>query len=130
MIKEVKLSEIIEYALKYFPNFKVFENPFEKVYAYFKNGKVIGFVACSIIYERAEIEYFAVDEKYRGKGIAQKLLDYLIFQIYDAFNISLEVRCNNERAINFYLKNGFEKASIRKNYYDKEDAYLMIKKLR
>ena len=130
MIKEVNASDVLDYALKYFPNFKVSENPFEKTYAYFMDDEIIGFISASIIYERAEIEYFVVSEEYRGKGYAQKLLDYLISNISNGDNISLEVRCNNERAINFYLKNGFKKAATRENYYNNEDAYLMVKDLR
>ncbi len=129
-IKEVKSSDIFDFALKYFPSFKISENPYEKIYAYFVNGNIIGFISFSIIYERAEIEYFVVKEEYRGKGIAQKLFDYLVFNVFDGGNISLEVRCNNERAINFYLKNGFKKVAIRENYYDGEDAYLMVKEIR
>lgn len=129
MIREVNSNDILDFALKYFPNFKISDNPFEKIYAFFEEEEIIGFIASSIIYDRCEIEYFVVKEEYRGCGIAQKLLDYLISSI-KGDNISLEVKCNNERAINFYLKNGFEKVSTRKNYYNGVDGYLMVKQMR
>lgn len=129
-IKEVKPNEVLDFAIKYFPNFKVLENPFEKVYAYYIDDAIVGFISSSIIYERAEIEYFVVKEEYRGKGIAKELLEYFISNIKDGDNISLEVRCSNERAINFYLKNGFKKVATRDKYYGKDDGYLMIKELR
>ena len=130
IIKEVKSQDILNFAIKYFPDFKVVGNPYEKIYAYFIDDVIIGFIAFSVIYERAEIDYFAIEEKYRGKGYSKELFDYMIFNIKNCENISLEVRKSNERAIGFYLKNGFKKAAVRSNYYDGEDAYLMIKELR
>ena len=62
------------------------------------------------------------------EAVCQKLFDF----VYDDLkknmveNFSLEVNINNKSAINFYLKNGFEIKSIRKNYYGNDDAYLMV----
>lgn len=130
IIKKVSPKDIMGFAVKYFSDFKVSNDPYEKIYAYYIDDVIIGFISFSVIYERAEINYFAVEEKYRGKGYSQKLFDYMIFSIKKCENISLEVRCDNERAIGFYLKNDFKKVSVRKNYYDEKDAYLMIKKMR
>ena len=127
MIKEVNPKEILNFILKYFPNYKISSDPFEKVYAYF-DYDIIGFISFSSIYERCEINYIAVDEKYRRRGIAQKLLDFC-FNSNDFDNISLEVREDNVEAINFYLKKGFEKVSTRDNYYGSVDAILMVKKV-
>ena len=44
-------------------------------------------------------------------------------------NITLEVRESNKIAINFYKKNNFEIAAIRKNYYGSENGFLMIRKI-
>jgi ribosomal-protein-alanine N-acetyltransferase len=45
--------------------------------------------------------------------------------------ISLEVNINNHPAVLLYEKIGFEKASVRKNYYhNHDDAYLMVKDIR
>lgn len=128
MIKEVNSDEILEFVLKYFPKYIVSSDPFEKVYAYYIDSKIVGFISISSIYERCEINYIAVSESFRRRGFAQELLDYIISK--NSFNnISLEVREDNVGAINFYLKNGFKKVSIRKNYYGNVDGYLMVKKV-
>ena len=127
MIRDVKSSDILDFILKFFPNYKVSLDPYEKVYAYFDDD-IIGFISSSIIYERCEINYIAVEDNYRRRGIAQKLLEFVISNNqFDS--ISLEVRADNKEAINFYLKNGFEKVSIRENYYGNVDGYLMVKKV-
>lgn len=127
MIKEVSSDEVLDFILKFFPKYKISSDPFEKIFVYY-DSKIIGFISCSIIYDRCEINYIAVEKKFRRRGIAQKLLDYVINN-NNFDSISLEVRKDNIEAINFYLKNGFEKASIRKNYYGNVDGYLMVKKV-
>ncbi len=129
-IKKIDSSDIVDYAIKFFPKYKLSNNPFEFVYAYFLDGVIIGFIDFSVIYEKAEINYIAVDEKYRRRGIAQELFDIFICNLKNIDSISLEVRCGNEKAISFYLKNGFKQVAIRENYYDGENAYLMVKEIR
>ncbi|MBR3199364.1 MAG: GNAT family N-acetyltransferase [Bacilli bacterium] len=128
-IKKINPHDILDYGIKYFPNFRTGSNPFEFIYAYYLDGKMIGFIDYSIIYEKAEINYIAVSEEYRRKGIGEELLNYFISKLNGVSSVSLEVNVNNEGAIKFYLKNGFVKKAIRKNYYNGEDAYLMVKKL-
>ena len=94
----------------------------------YKDSIIKGVLVYSLIYDRVEIDYIIVDEKYRNHGIATKLLNYVI-ENNNISNITLEVRESNVIAINFYEKNGFKKAAIRKNYYKNEDAILMIKKI-
>jgi len=67
------------------------------------------------------------DPRYRRKGIAQKLLDFCLNNNFES--VSLEVRADNSAAINFYLKNGFEKVSTRDKYYGDVDAIMMVKKV-
>lgn len=126
MIKEV--SDISDFVLKFFPDYRISSDLFEKIYAYF-DSKIIGFISCSFIYERCEINYIAVEKECRRMGIAQKLLDYVILN-NDFNSISLEVRVDNKEAVNFYLKNGFEIVSIREKYYGSVDGYLMVKKVK
>lgn len=88
-----------------------------------------GIVVYDYMYDRIEIEYIVVLEEYRKLGIATKLLNCILEKYDNINNITLEVRESNIIAIKFYEKNGFVKASRRKNYYKNEDGILMIKEL-
>lgn len=123
MIKEIDFD--LEFVHMFFPNASNDNNPYEKNYGYFLDDKLVGFLSVSVIYDRAEINYIAVLEEYRKHGIAQELFDF--FLSHSTVNsVSLEVRSDNNMAINFYLKNGFKKVSIRKNYYKDVDGILML----
>ena len=129
MIEKVNdLDLVLPFIRKYFLNFRYDSNPYERMFCYKKNNKIIGFISYSIIYERAELNYIVVDEEYRRKGIAQKLLDFVLADLKNNMveNFSLEVNVNNKDAIKFYLKNGFEIKTVRSNYYEDGDAYLMV----
>lgn len=98
-------------------------NVYSKIIAY-KEEKIVGFLIYDDIYDRYEIEYIGVIEEYRNKGIGSKLMEYLKDK-----SISLEVDTNNIYAIRLYEKYGFKKVSVRKNYYNGNDAYLMVKEV-
>ena len=121
MIRETNDPELINNFLKYFDT-RMTDNPFRKYVVY--DDKAI--LVYSLIYDRLEIDYIYVLKEYRNIGIASKLLDYL-FKKY-GFSCSLEVRVDNKEAINLYKKFNFEIATIRKNYYQNIDGYLMIRK--
>ena len=73
----------------------------------YKDIDIKGILVYELIYDRAEIDYIIVDENYRRKGIATKLLNYLETN-NNLYNITLEVRESNIDAIKFYEKNGFK----------------------
>ena len=83
--------------------------------AYYKNQNV----------KELYITSFCVSDEYRRKGMGKKLLNYL----YDIgvaegyLNISLEVRRNNETAIEFYKKMQFEISQTR------DETFLMNKRI-
>ena len=104
---------------------KITDNTFSKCLGYFENNEVIGFLDFSVMYEKVEINNIYVKEDYRNSGIASKLLEYMIKEIKDIDNITLEVRVDNESAINLYKKFGFKIIGVRKNYYEDIDGYLM-----
>ena len=70
-----------------------------------------------------------IDPKYRGKGLAQKLIN-----IHFKSNDDKKILCLNTRksnlAYNLYLKMGYEHIVTVKNKYfqPNEDSYFMIKK--
>lgn len=128
MIEKVNnIDEILSLIKNYFPQYS-FNKTYEKVINYRIGDERVAFISYSIIYERAELNYIAVITKYRRRGIAQKLFEYLVDDLKNNMvkNLSLEVNVNNESAVRFYLKNGFKIESIRKKYYGNDDAYLMV----
>lgn len=130
MIIEIDNSQSVEHILKaYFKTYK--KDDFYEKLAIYKENEVKGIISYSIIYERAEINYILTLPEFRKQGISQKLLNYALNKIIreNCISVSLEVDKNNSAAINLYLKNGFVKAAVRKNYYNGQDAYLMIKEL-
>lgn len=129
MIEKINdINLVLSFIRKFFPQYSGSDNPFEKVICYKVDDKVVGFMSYSIIYEKAEMNYIAVDLDYRRKGIAQKMFDYALSDLKNNMveNFSLEVRADNRGAINFYLKNGFEIVTVRKKYYGECDGYLMV----
>lgn len=134
MIREItdndrkKIYEIIK---KEFKNNYLKDNPFTKWYIYELNNEIVGFINIDIIYEKAEIEYIYVVEKWRKNKIATKLLEKAEKDLINkrVSTITLEVNVNNFRAIKFYEKNEYKKINIRKHYYGNDDAYLMLKEL-
>lgn len=99
-------------------------NPFNKILVYMDGNTILGFIDYSKMYENMEINYIFVIEQYRNKGIASKLLEYIINN-NDFSNITLEVNINNINAIKLYEKYNFKTISKRIGYYNGIDAYLM-----
>lgn len=123
-IKVNSLLNIFDYKL----DKESFNNNFLKVLVY--DEKIIkGILVYEYFYDRIEIDYIVVDIEYRNSSIATNMLKFMENKHKDIKNITLEVRESNKEAINFYLKNGFEKVTKRKKYYKDEDGILMIKKL-
>ena len=120
MIKEYN---DIEYLNK-LSSYNITINPFNKILVYMDGNTILGFIDYSKMYENMEINYIFVIEQYRNKGIASKLLEYVINN-NDFSNITLEVNINNTNAIKLYEKFNFKTVSIRKGYYNGIDAYLM-----
>ena len=99
----------------------------KSVYFIAKNYNLcIGFISCDINYDHADITALLVDKTYRNLKIASDLINHLKFYLAkeNIFDILLEVRSSNTKAINLYTKNGFKFIAKRANYYDDDDAYV------
>lgn len=93
----------------------------------FEEDNIIkGFVIGTNIDKTVEIYLIFVEEKYRHKQIATKLLTNLEVNNKE---IILEVSTDNEGAYNLYKKLGYKEISIRKGYYKGIDAIIMKKVL-
>lgn len=106
-------------------------NPFSHYFVLEENKIIIGYIGYRVYDENAEVLNFLIDSEYQGVGNGQSLFDYTLDYIINlgVKVVSLEVRKSNTKAKRFYLKNGFIKSHIRKNYYENEDALVYIKEV-
>ncbi len=121
MIKKITQTD----ELNNLTHYKITINEFTNLYGYFIDNELVGFIDFSLIFDRIELNYLYVLDRYRNKGIASKLMDVMLKLNLD---ITLEVNVNNKDAINLYKKYGFEVLTIREKYYNGIDGYLMGKK--
>ena len=99
-----------------------------KFYVATINNEVVGYIGRYEYVGEVEILNFVVDEDYQRQGIGQMLFDKMLNEIKEINKITLEVRRSNQKAINFYYKNGFKEIHVRKNYYKNgEDALVLIR---
>lgn len=98
----------------------------------FMDEKLVGYCGLLQSFDEADITNVAVDEKYRGLGVATAMLTELLAlgRERGISGFTLEVRAGNENAIHLYEKLGFVKEGVRRNFYDlpKEDAVIMWKR--
>ena len=134
MIREFKIEDInfvneLLKELNHSVNKESFNNDFLKILLY-DDVNIKGVMVYQDLIDKLTIDYIVVDKLSRKEGIATKLLKYIEEKHKGMENITLEVRRSNTPALNFYKKNGFREAAIRKRYYKDEDAILMIKEFR
>jgi ribosomal-protein-alanine N-acetyltransferase len=93
-------------------------------------GRLIGYAGISRLGRIPPYEYevhtIGVDPAYQGRGIGRRLLDDLL-NFAARGEVFLEVRTDNEAAINLYKSVGFATVGVRKRYYKVSgaDAYTM-----
>ena len=89
------------------------------------NDKVVGYISITIIFEECNLVKIIIDEAYRNRGYATRLINHIISdaRLCGVQKIFLEVRADNYPAQNLYKKIGFKKTNTREKYYaDGEDA--------
>ncbi len=95
-------------------------------------GRAVCYGGVCFALDEAEICNVVTDEKFRGAGYASSVIDAISDECIKrgVKKIFLEVAENNAPAKNLYLKKGFEKISVRKNYYGENlTAEIMQKEL-
>lgn len=94
-----------------------------------RSPQIIGFSGFWLIADEIHISTIATHPQWRGHGLGELLLLYLLFQAYDhpANMATLEVRQSNRVAQALYRKYQFEEVGTRPRYYRDtgEDALLM-----
>lgn len=91
------------------------------------NDKFIGFIHIQDLVDEIDIINIVIDERYRRKGYASMLIDYVTNYAKDK-KIILEVSDQNLSAMNLYKKYNFVEINRRKGYYNGIDAIIMEKK--
>jgi len=98
---------------------------------FIENEMLVGYGSIFIVSDEAYVNNIAVLKDFRNKGIAKTIVNELIdiCKLKNCEFITLEVRESNFPAISLYEKQGFEKITIRKNYYSNpvENAIIMTK---
>lgn len=109
-------------------------NEINNQYAHFFVGviddKIIGYLGAWIIEGIAEVINFVIDKDYWGLGYSTYFWQVFegLSKVYQAKQVLLEVKENNERAIKFYKKCDLVKVGLRKKYYhDDSNAIVMMK---
>lgn len=94
--------------------------------------EIIGYAGVMSVAETADVQTIAVLPAYEGRGYGRALLDFLAREAAarGAEQILLEVRADNPRAQDLYLRNGYEQIHVRRRYYnDGVDALMMRRDL-
>eukprot|EP00252_Welwitschia_mirabilis_P021471 TRINITY_DN5519_c0_g1_i2.p1 TRINITY_DN5519_c0_g1~~TRINITY_DN5519_c0_g1_i2.p1 ORF type:complete len:163 (+),score=17.49 TRINITY_DN5519_c0_g1_i2:117-605(+) len=117
---------------------RISETYFLQMSAYYSDI-CVGAIACRLEKKEGGVRIYimtlGVLAPYRGLGIGSKLLKHCLdlgFQDPSIVEIYLHVQTNNEEAISFYQKFGFEIKETIKNYYsniDPPDCYVLAKSL-
>ena len=100
---------------------------FVEAFGAFIDEKMVGFILFNDVYGDIEICYIAVIEECRRRHIASKLISEVLKLMKNM--CSLDVRSKNIAAIALYKSLGFVPVYIRKNYYDDDDAIVMLKEV-
>lgn len=103
------------------------------VLCFTNNNDVIALLSGYFAEGEGDITSVAVEPDFCRKGLAQRLIEEFEKIIpHNTENIFLEVRESNFSAIKLYEKCGFERLSVRKNFYTnpRENAIVMVKKVK
>ena len=91
------------------------------------DGEIMGYAGIWCIYETAELIRIATSPNHQKKGVAKELMQAILecAKNCGCERMMLEVRKSNIPAQKLYKKFGFNEISIRKGYYNGEDAVIM-----
>ena len=80
-----------------------------------EQDRVLGYISFYHVIDEIEIIRIGIIKSFQRSSYGSLLIDEI--KKLDVKKIFLEVSVQNKEAINFYLKNGFQKIGIRKGYY-------------
>lgn len=101
----------------------------ESVYVMRSDEKTVGYILLLNRKNSRYIRIYSLAVNIDGFGFGKKLLKFAINYAKDRDkNLTLEVRSDNQKAVDLYTKNGFIITKTVKSYYpDKTDALKMVK---
>jgi tRNA threonylcarbamoyladenosine biosynthesis protein TsaB len=101
-----------------------------------RGAKIVGFCLVMLAPDVAHLLSIAVTRDEQGKGVGALLLKQCEREsaAHALSSLILEVRPSNHNAVTFYQNRGFQRLSVRKDYYplrwnEREDAWVMDKKV-
>ena len=99
-----------------------------------EDGRIVAFLLMEVDRSRKTATLVTLDvlKEHRRKGYASSLLErsQQILSVHGVASYKLQVDTQNEGAISFYRKNGFEEQRLLRKYYPgSRDAWEMVKKL-
>lgn len=96
-------------------------------YGIYKGNTLVCFASILCSLDDICLLDIATKQEFKNKGLAKKMLKFLIGLKKEAQSFSLEVKSKNDVAINLYKSFGFKTLSVRKKYYkDGDDALCMF----
>lgn len=100
-------------------------------FIYEEDNKPVGYALGTEVCGEAELYRIAVLSSRRRKGLGELVINEFLGKCRDrnAEKVFLEVRSRNIPAISLYKKSGFEEISVRKGYYDDDDAIIFVKNM-
>lgn len=95
------------------------------------NGQIIGCAGVEFLKDCAEVQTLAIDPNYRGLGLGRQLFTKLLATVIERGlrTIILEVRPSNMAAVKLYESFGFQVVDRLENFYEDEDALIMLRDL-
>lgn len=106
-------------------------NPLSAAVYEYMGEELAAFALGRVVADEAELFQIGTRSDLRGQGIAKRLLERFHEEARKrgAAVCFLEVRTRNAAAISLYEKAGYERVSVRENYYPDDDAIVMRKQL-
>lgn len=89
-------------------------SPFLKGYLVFSDGEPAGYFLLTYTWynefsgETVTLDEIYVDDKFRGRGLGTKIIEWVYNTHSDYKGIQLEVKKDNQKAIDLYTRIGFE----------------------
>jgi len=95
------------------------------------NDELLGYAGVFTSGDDADVQTVAVSPAAQGRGLGRLLLHSLLRTSSErgARRVFLEVRSDNDAALGLYLREGFERTGLRRDYYDSGVDAVMMRKL-